>query len=112
MKTLLTLFMAFATLSAVNAQSLVYALVNNGGPEGFSNFATIDPLTGTVLDLVELNEVEAIVLGSSNMDQLNGMYMFSGLDDQFIGKTYMQDVNTGITTSADYKPTLHQWRPI
>lgn len=102
MKTLLTLFMAFATLSAVNAQSLVYALVNNGGPEGFSNFATIDPLTGTVLDLVELNEVEAIVLGSSNMDQLNGMYMFSGLDDQFIGKTYMQDVNTGITTSADY----------
>jgi hypothetical protein len=102
MKNLISFFIAFATLSSVNAQSLVYALVNNGGAEGFSNFATIDPLTGTILDLAELEEVEGIVLGSSTMDQLNGMYMFSGIDTQGLGRTYVQDVNTGIVNSEDY----------
>ena len=62
------------------AQSQVFGLYTdaNAPYSGFSILATIDPLTGTILEKDTIDGYDAVVLGSSSFDQLSGNYMYLG----------------------------------
>lgn len=112
MKLTVTLCLFFCTsMLAVCQESIVYGMYNdeNSPYDGYSILAAVDPLTGSLIDMDTIVGFEAVGLGTSSFDQLNGGYRYLAASASAPFSWIERDIVTNSTTSmAPSSGTLNE----
>jgi hypothetical protein len=105
MKNLFTAFVALFLMGMVQAQECKTYALHWDLNENKEFITSLDPLTGEVIKLNFIPEVEVIQHGFSAINADQGLYYFYGIDNQFNGKLYsMSLINGEIEFATDFPP--------